>query len=223
MGKYGRDWKKVQAHVGTRTTTQARSHAQKFFAKLEKTGIDQLGESELKLINSPSLLPTAFSSPINRPDENQPAAPKRRGKRTARKTLDYELTPPLRKMKIETPIVNVPLIPKMDRKTIKNEIIKPITSIKQSQQMVERQSEQRYPEWYCPCVGQNYAQEQPEMAPLIIMPNLPEFEPEFGQELVEQTKPLELSDNFQLPSAVRVKEENDSNFAIDFSGLSEFS
>lgn len=31
---YGKDWKKVQEHVGTRTTTQARSHAQKYFAKL---------------------------------------------------------------------------------------------------------------------------------------------------------------------------------------------
>jgi SHAQKYF class myb-like DNA-binding protein len=33
---FGKDWKKVQKHVGTRTTTQARSHAQKYFAKLEK-------------------------------------------------------------------------------------------------------------------------------------------------------------------------------------------
>ena len=32
--KYGNDWKKVQQYVGTRTCTQARSHAQKFFVKL---------------------------------------------------------------------------------------------------------------------------------------------------------------------------------------------
>lgn len=33
---YGKEWRKVQEHVNTRTSTQARSHAQKFFVKLEK-------------------------------------------------------------------------------------------------------------------------------------------------------------------------------------------
>lgn len=33
---YGKEWRKVQEHVKTRTSTQARSHAQKFFQKLEK-------------------------------------------------------------------------------------------------------------------------------------------------------------------------------------------
>ncbi len=33
---YGKEWKKVQEHVGTRTSTQARSHAQKYFFKMEK-------------------------------------------------------------------------------------------------------------------------------------------------------------------------------------------
>lgn len=33
---YGKEWKKVKQHVATRSSTQARSHAQKFFVKLEK-------------------------------------------------------------------------------------------------------------------------------------------------------------------------------------------
>ena len=34
--KYGNDWKKVQNHIGTRSSSQARSHAQKFFIKLKE-------------------------------------------------------------------------------------------------------------------------------------------------------------------------------------------
>ena len=40
LNLYGKNWKKVQEYVGTRTTTQARSHAQKYFAKLEEKGIN---------------------------------------------------------------------------------------------------------------------------------------------------------------------------------------
>jgi SHAQKYF class myb-like DNA-binding protein len=36
---YGKEWRKVQFHVQTRTSTQARSHAQKFFVKLESRNI----------------------------------------------------------------------------------------------------------------------------------------------------------------------------------------
>lgn len=35
--QYGNDWRQVQKTVGTRTSTQARSHAQKFFDKLKKS------------------------------------------------------------------------------------------------------------------------------------------------------------------------------------------
>lgn len=35
---FGKEWKRVQQHVGSRSSTQARSHAQKFFVKLEKRG-----------------------------------------------------------------------------------------------------------------------------------------------------------------------------------------
>ena len=33
---YGNDWKEVQKHIGTRSSSQARSHAQKFFIKLKE-------------------------------------------------------------------------------------------------------------------------------------------------------------------------------------------
>lgn len=36
LKRHGKEWKRVQEHVGTRTSTQARSHAQKFLVKLEK-------------------------------------------------------------------------------------------------------------------------------------------------------------------------------------------
>ena len=34
--KFGNDWKKVEKYIGTRTSSQARSHAQKFFIKLKE-------------------------------------------------------------------------------------------------------------------------------------------------------------------------------------------
>ena len=34
--KFGNDWKKVEKHIGTRSSSQARSHAQKFFIKLKE-------------------------------------------------------------------------------------------------------------------------------------------------------------------------------------------
>ena len=34
--KYGNDWKQVEKHIGTRSSSQARSHAQKFFIKLKQ-------------------------------------------------------------------------------------------------------------------------------------------------------------------------------------------
>ena len=37
--KYGNEWKQVQKYVGTRSSTQARSHAQKFFVKIKKSNI----------------------------------------------------------------------------------------------------------------------------------------------------------------------------------------
>lgn len=36
LHRYGREWKKVASHIPTRTSAQVRSHAQKYFAKLQK-------------------------------------------------------------------------------------------------------------------------------------------------------------------------------------------
>lgn len=35
---FGKDWNKVQEYIGSRTSAQTRSHAQKFFKKLLKKG-----------------------------------------------------------------------------------------------------------------------------------------------------------------------------------------
>jgi SHAQKYF class myb-like DNA-binding protein len=50
---YGKEWRRVQQHVGTRSSTQARSHAQKFFVKLERKGQkleDFLGTLDLETV-----------------------------------------------------------------------------------------------------------------------------------------------------------------------------
>lgn len=36
LTKFGKNWKKVEEHIGTRTGAQIRSHAQKFFIRLTK-------------------------------------------------------------------------------------------------------------------------------------------------------------------------------------------
>ncbi len=41
---YGRGWAKIAAHVGSKTPVQCRSHAQKFFSKVEKGQVEDAGE-----------------------------------------------------------------------------------------------------------------------------------------------------------------------------------
>jgi SHAQKYF class myb-like DNA-binding protein len=53
--KYGNEWKMVQKHVLTRSSTQARSHAQKFFVKIKKTNLldfnIDLNKNSIKLLH----------------------------------------------------------------------------------------------------------------------------------------------------------------------------
>ena len=44
---YGNEWKKVQKYIQTRTSTQSRSHAQKFFIYFRKKFIEFYGSNEL--------------------------------------------------------------------------------------------------------------------------------------------------------------------------------
>ncbi len=68
---YGKDWKKVQEHVGTRTTTQARSHAQKYFAKMgRKLGSDMNSGEGAESVETPadeSRVHTQASTPVDSP------------------------------------------------------------------------------------------------------------------------------------------------------------
>lgn len=46
LKKYGRAWKKIEEHIGTKKAVQIRSHAQKFFAKLQKEQAASASASE---------------------------------------------------------------------------------------------------------------------------------------------------------------------------------
>lgn len=85
---YGKDWKKVQKHVGTRTTTQARSHAQKYFAKLEKSEspVSRCPSKEESKGNESgdasccqSQISTAISSPVCKMETAVSQSPKVKG------------------------------------------------------------------------------------------------------------------------------------------------
>lgn len=69
---YGKDWKKVERFIGTRSGAQIRSHAQKFFINVEKTkkmDIDQY-------INYVQSLPIGMTSIQQKRDQKTQAKSK---------------------------------------------------------------------------------------------------------------------------------------------------
>jgi SHAQKYF class myb-like DNA-binding protein len=59
---YGKEWRQVQEHVRTRSSTQARSHAQKFFVKLQRRNeelTDYLKNYDLELMRQRMTNPDA--------------------------------------------------------------------------------------------------------------------------------------------------------------------
>lgn len=71
LKSFGKNWKKVEEHVASRTSTQARSHAQKFFANILKRNttmesfLDNMSHETLKELRA-----TAQNN-IDRGQENQ--------------------------------------------------------------------------------------------------------------------------------------------------------
>lgn len=53
LDKFGKNWKRIQDWVGTRSTTQVRSHAQKYFSKLSKGANNSTEYISANLLVSP--------------------------------------------------------------------------------------------------------------------------------------------------------------------------
>lgn len=50
---FGRQWRKIEEHIGTKTAVQIRSHAQKFFSKLEKEAANKGGKTKEEIAIPP--------------------------------------------------------------------------------------------------------------------------------------------------------------------------
>jgi len=79
---YRKDWKKIEKHIGTRSAAQARSHAQKYFRRLNRIkNIERTNEA------------TASSSPLSKPIKGKTDAEKPLGAKTKKRTkriLNYD-------------------------------------------------------------------------------------------------------------------------------------
>jgi len=76
LQQYGKEWKKVAAKVKTRTVVQTRTHAQKYFQKLQKGLANDKGDVEMGTVaEAKKILPIASA----RREQNSSAKKKRKG------------------------------------------------------------------------------------------------------------------------------------------------
>jgi SHAQKYF class myb-like DNA-binding protein len=93
---HGRNWKLIQKYIGTRSAAQARSHAQKYFAKIERA----------KNLKSPR---TQASTPLDSPvftiatkQHNKPITPKKSEKSSSKRKLFYTVNQTIESAKNDT-------------------------------------------------------------------------------------------------------------------------
>ena len=78
--KYQTDWKRVQGFIKTRTTTQTRSHAQKFFIRAKNIYEEIFGKEDCKENFTTEYVIRWVSSQVKKNSEKENIPPKRRKK-----------------------------------------------------------------------------------------------------------------------------------------------
>lgn len=193
---YGRDWKKVQQHVGTRTTTQARSHAQKYFAKAEKESITRK--------DSFSQASTALNSPVSKTESKVE-------KKLKRKRTSIVVTKEKPSLK-ENSLLEA-----------KKKLIEPNTQ-NQSHISPDEQQKDLNEDYSIPMyeyVSQLMYPTQNEIYNTDKSSIIQEIEFDFDSLFPEPIKPLELTANMQQPLTPSLTEA-ESIISIDFSNAFEF-
>jgi SHAQKYF class myb-like DNA-binding protein len=65
--QFGNDWKEIQTLIGTRSCAQARSHAQKFFSKIQRNNLLEIDGIDERLSSVKTLLD--YASTLNKKDK----------------------------------------------------------------------------------------------------------------------------------------------------------
>ncbi len=79
LDKFGKNWKKVEAYVGSRTGTQVRSHAQKYFMKTKEDSRSLARPGRDESVSTITVPPAEKSKPDVVPEPKRSAVPQREG------------------------------------------------------------------------------------------------------------------------------------------------